>query len=241
MKVLNLISFIKIVLLLSYTFFICILTFISGIIDRSFYLYFKIARLFAFGMLFIARIKLIITGLENISPNGTYVFVSNHASQFDIMTLQAAIPLRLSIFYKKELGYIPLFGWQLVVGPYLSIDRKNPKKAGKTILHAKEVMIKKHISVALFAEGTRTKNGLIQPFKRGAFNLAAKVNQPIIPVTIKGSFNILPKGAFKINKGVISVHFDKPISVEGISSRAQEIELMKNVQDIVVNNFDRME
>jgi len=211
-----------------------------SIIDRSFYLYFKLSKLFSNGILFIGRIKLNITGLENIDKNGTYVFVSNHASQLDIVTLQSAIPVNASIIYKKELGYIPVFGWQLVLGPYLSIDRKNPEKAHRTILHAKHLMLKRKMSALLFAEGTRSKTGSIQPFKRGAFNLAAKVEQPIIPVTIKGTSSILPKGSFKINSGIISVHFDKPISVNLVSTKAQEVELMQKVREVIVKNFERM-
>lgn len=233
-------TYVKLLLLIVYTLICSVFAMLFSIVDRSFYLYFKLSKVFSRGILFISRIKLNITGIENIDSDGCYVFVSNHASQFDIMTLQAAVPVWTSIFFKKELGNIPIFGWQLVLGPYFSIDRKNPERAHKTIMRAKQIMLDKNISVLLFAEGTRSKDGSIQPFKRGAFNLAAKVEQPVVPVTIKGSARILPKGSFKLNSGVISVHFDKPIPVKGISTKAQEIELMQKVHSIVSANYERM-
>jgi 1-acyl-sn-glycerol-3-phosphate acyltransferase len=204
--------------------------------DRNFVFYFKVSKWFSSGILKISGIKLNITGLENFSPEKTYVFVPNHSSQYDITALQYSIPNRMSMIFKKELARIPLFGWTLYLGPYILIDRQSFSKSMQSIEEAKGRMEKQNISVVVFAEGTRSKTGEIQPFKRGAFRLATRVDYPIIPVSISGSNKIMPKGTFKITPGTIDIHFDKPIPSEGMDSRKDEIELMNRVRDVVVKH-----
>jgi 1-acyl-sn-glycerol-3-phosphate acyltransferase len=206
------------------------------LIDRSHTLYFKLSKYFSGGVLWLSGIKLEVTGLDNFDKNKTYVFVSNHSSQYDIVVLQKTIPNRMAMIFKKELAKIPFFGWQLAMGPYVMIDRENYEKALNSIDEAKEKMEKQNISIVVFAEGTRSKTGEIQPFKRGAFRLATQVGYPIIPTTIIGSNKIMPKGTFKLKPGIIKIHFDKPIPSEGIKSRQEEIELMNYVREIIVRN-----
>jgi 1-acyl-sn-glycerol-3-phosphate acyltransferase len=97
-------------------------------------------------------------------------------------------------------------------------------------------MQKQNISIVVFAEGTRSKTGEIQPFKRGAFRLATQVGYPIIPTTIVGSNKIMPKGTYRLRRGTIKVHFDKPIESGGNVTRQQEIDLMNRVREIIVSN-----
>jgi len=142
------------------------------------------------------------------------------------------------MIFKKELAKIPFFGWQLYLGPYVMIDRQNMERALKSIEEAKIIMEKKNISIVVFAEGTRSKTGEIQPFKRGAFRLATKVGYPIVPVSISGSNKIMPKGTFKLKSGIIQVHFDKPILSENIENREDEIALMNTVRDVIIKNHN---
>jgi len=230
------ITALKLFLIVIHTFICSIFAMIFAVIDRSYTVYFKISKIFSGGVLLISGIKLDVTGLENIDKSKTYVFVSNHASQYDIVVLQRTIPNRMAMIFKKELAKIPFFGWQLVMGPYVMIDRENYEKAMKSIEEAKEKMKRKNISIVVFAEGTRSKTGEIQPFKRGAFRLATQVGYPIIPTTVNGSNKIMPKGTYKLRRGTIKVHFDKPIESEGVKSRQEEIDLMNRVRDIVVHN-----
>lgn len=95
----------------------------------------------------------------------------------------------------------------------------------------------KSVSMILFPEGTRSKDGKLQPFKRGAFHLASQVNYPIVPVTIRDSDKLLPKGSLKINKGTINVFFSKPVMTTNIDSRNDELELMAKVKDIISDNY----
>ncbi|MBT8377632.1 MAG: 1-acyl-sn-glycerol-3-phosphate acyltransferase [Ignavibacteria bacterium] len=230
------ITSIKIFFIVLHTFICSIFAMIFSIIDRSHTLYFKLSKYFSGGVLWLSGIKLEVTGLENFNKSETYVFVSNHSSQYDIVTLQKVIPNRMAIIFKKELAKIPFFGWQLKMGPYVMIDRENFEKAMQSIEEAKEKMQKQNISIVVFAEGTRSKTGEIQPFKRGAFRLATKVGYPIIPTTIVGSNKIMPKGTYKLRRGTIKVHFDKPISSVEIKTRQEEIDLMNHVREIIISH-----
>ena len=231
------ITYIKLFLIILFSAVCSVLTLIAAAVDRTFYTYFLITKLFSKGVLIISGVKLVITGLENIDPSGTYVFVSNHSSQFDIPAVQLAAPVRISITYKKEINKIPLFGWQMMLGPYIVIDRKNADKAMASMQKAKALMDTKQISVHIFAEGTRSKTGEIQPFKRGAFYLAAKVGYPVIPVTINGASSILPKGKLNIKSGTMYIHFDKPIPANRLNTRQDEIDLMETVRNKIIENY----
>ncbi|PJA98214.1 MAG: hypothetical protein CO128_08525 [Ignavibacteriales bacterium CG_4_9_14_3_um_filter_30_11] len=229
-------SYLKVTAVALYIILVSIFALVFAFIDRSFTLYLKLNKILSAGVLKITGVKFQITGLENIDKNKTYVYVSNHSSQFDIAALQYSIPQKFSMFYKKELSNIPIFGWALWAGPYISIDRMNAEKARRSLEGAKLLMDKKNISVLLFAEGTRSKTGEILPFKRGAFHLAATSGHPIIPVTISKSQLIMPKGKFRINKGTIDLHFDKPIDTNEIKNRKDQIELMEIVRNIIISN-----
>jgi 1-acyl-sn-glycerol-3-phosphate acyltransferase len=231
------ITYIKLFLIILFSAVCSVLTLIAAAVDRTFYTYFLITKLFSKGVLIISGVKLVITGLENIDLSGTYVFVSNHSSQFDIPAVQLAAPVRVSITYKKEINKIPLFGWQMMLGPYIVIDRKNADKAMASMQKAKALMDTKQISVHIFAEGTRSKTGEIQPFKRGAFYLAAKVGYPVIPVTINGASSILPKGKLNIKSGTMYIHFDKPIPANRLNTRQDEIDLMETVRNKIIENY----
>lgn len=230
-------TYLKLFFIIIHTFICSIFALIFSLIDRSFYLYFKLSKIFSNGILLISGIELKISGLENFDSQKVYIFVSNHSSQFDIPVLQSAVPNKNSIIFKKELGKIPLFGWQLRTGPYIMIDRSNAESALRSIEQAKKRMTKLGLSPIVFPEGTRSETGEVQQFKRGAFYLAAKAGYPIIPVSISGASKILPKGKLRINSGTIYIHFDKPILTENISSRQDELELMEKVRDIVIKNL----
>lgn len=230
------ISYLKIILIFIHTLIFSILALTAALLDRSFKIYFVISRIWPRGVLLISGVKLITKGKENLDKNAVYVFASNHSSQFDIPALMIAIPNRSSIVFKKELSKIPIFGWQLKYGPYIIIDRQHPSEAIKSIEVSKERMINKNFSITIFPEGTRSVDGSIQPFKRGAFHLASQVGFPIVPVTINGTDKLLPKGKFKMKSGTIEVIFDKPIDSSLIKNKNDEIKLMEEVRNIIIKN-----
>jgi 1-acyl-sn-glycerol-3-phosphate acyltransferase len=230
-------TYLKIFLIIIHTVITSFFSALASLLDRSYRSFFWVTKYYSKGVLMISGIKLRVTGLENFDHSGTYVFVSNHSSQFDIPAIQAAAPVKVSIIYKKELNKVPIFGWQLMVSPYISVDRKSSEGAFKSIEKAKKLMGEKNISVLLFAEGTRSRTGEIQPFKRGAFYLASRTGFPIVPVTVNGAAKIMPKGTFKINKGELHVHFDKPVYSKPGLNKKEELELMENVREKIISNY----
>lgn len=183
----------------------------------------------------ICRIKVRVRGMENISPNESYIFVTNHASMFDIPAIMSVLP-RVRIMFKKELSYVPLWGWALKWGHHIMVDRAKGSEAMKSLDRAAEA-IKTSGSVILFAEGTRTRNGKLLPFKRGAFTLAAKSGVPIVPIAINGSFKILPKSSLDIRPSPIELMMEKPIDTSNIKTREEEIVLMNHVREIIERNY----
>ncbi|MCX7611397.1 MAG: 1-acyl-sn-glycerol-3-phosphate acyltransferase [Ignavibacterium sp.] len=230
------ITVIKLLLIGIHTIILSIIATFSALVDRSFKSYFFLTKIFSKGILFIAGVKVETINKNKIDNNSTYVFVSNHLSQFDIPVLQSAIPNRIAMIFKKELSRIPIFGWQLVLGPHIMVDRKSPESGMKSIEQAKERMKAKSISVLVFPEGTRSKTGDLLPFKRGAFHLASKIGAPIVPVTIINSEKIMPKGSFKLKRGNVKVIFNDPIDTSNIKSKPDEIQLMEKIKLTMLNN-----
>jgi 1-acyl-sn-glycerol-3-phosphate acyltransferase len=169
--------------------------------------------------------------MEKVDPYGNYILVSNHASMFDIPVLMKTFP-HVRIMFKKELSYVPFWGWALRWGHHIMVDRGKGTEAMKSLDRAASD-VRSGGQVLLFAEGTRTRDGKLLPFKRGAFALAAKSGVSIVPVTINGSFKILPKGSFDIRSASINVVVDSPVETKQVATRDDEIKLMKEVQGII--------
>jgi len=231
-----LITYLKIFLIVIHTLICSTIGLVVIFIDRSFTLYHYLAKIFPLGILIISGVRVKVSGMENINRKNVYVFASNHSSQLDITALQWGVPNRLSMIFKKELARIPFFGWQLYLGPYVVVDRKDPQAAMKSLKEAKKVMDEKKISVLVFPEGTRSETGEVQSFKRGAFYLASHSGYPIVPITINGTKKIMPKGSFKLKSGTIYLHFDKPIPTDNIKTKQEEIALMEKVREIIISN-----
>jgi 1-acyl-sn-glycerol-3-phosphate acyltransferase len=127
---------------------------------------------------------------------------------------------------KQELMRIPLFGFAMKRAGYIGIERNEPRKAVKSMQKAAE-RIRNGASVLIFPEGTRSVDGGLQEFKRGGFKLALKSGCAVVPVIIKGSMHILPKGRFRINRGRFSLTVGKPIPVVDYSTRDIETLMMR--------------
>ena len=181
-------------------------------------------------------IKVTVEGLENIDLNRPYIFVSNHASMADIPTVMVALNGKVNIVFKKELTWVPIWGWALRYGHFIMIDRSNPRDAMTSIERAVQT-IRSGQSVILFPEGTRTNNGKLQSFKRGAFALAAKSGVPVVPMTINNTFGILPRGSLNVKRADISVVLEKPIPTDGLESKADELELMEKVHRAIEKHY----
>lgn len=203
-----------------------------AIIIKNNRMYFALARSWSKVLLFFAGIKVKIEGKENIRKGISYIFISNHASHFDIPVLLSSLSDMLALVYKRELKKIPIFGFALGLSPHISIDRSHPKKAIESINTAVE-KLETGSSVLVFPEGTRSLDGTMSEFKRGAFMIASRSGKPIIPVSVTGTFNILPRNEFNIRSGKVTVKIHKVIDNYEINSPADEKLLMNEIKEII--------
>jgi 1-acyl-sn-glycerol-3-phosphate acyltransferase len=191
-----------------------------------------VARFWAWTILGIGGIRLKVRGLDRLEPGRHYIFIANHQSYLDIPVLVKSLPrFQLRWIAKKELGYIPFFGWALWAGGHILVDRSDRASAMASFRKAK-VRIAKGVSVVIFPEGTRSSGGHTMPFKRGGFLLAAQTKTPIVPVTINGSWAVLPREDWRIKSGEIEVVVDEPIPIEKYGGKEIDV-LVKRVHDMI--------
>ena len=171
-----------------------------------------IAHLWCMHLLCLCGVRVRTIGAEKISRNERYVFIANHQSFFDIPTLYAGLPFSLSFIAKKELFFIPFFGWGIAAIGHIWIDRENARMARKSITRAIGKLRRQRISLVLFPEGTRSITGEVGEFRRGSFTLAIEAGVPVVPVSILGTRNILPKKSLFFRPGTTVVVVGDPIA-----------------------------
>ena len=165
---------------------------------------------------FIFNIKLIVKGKHNLQDRN-YIFASNHASLIDIPLLLIAVNRYTVFIAKSELSKIPIFKSILDRAGFIFVDRKNNDSAVKSMNNLMDDIKKIPRSVAIFPEGTRTSDGNLLPFKKGAAIFAINTDIPVIPVAISGTYSWSKKKLFDISQSVISFEFGEPIVTENYS------------------------
>jgi 1-acyl-sn-glycerol-3-phosphate acyltransferase len=123
----------------------------------------------------------------------------------------------------------------LKLGSYIAIDRKHGADARRSLDEAAE-KLRTGASALLYAEGTRTRDGTLQPFKRGAFNLAMKAGVPIVPLTVNGSYKLMPKSSFVVQPGEVELVLEAPIEIRG-SGKEEEMRLMADVRTAIAKHY----
>ena len=196
----------------------------------------KLARLWARIILFLSNTKVDVIGGENIPFGKPVVFMANHQSDFDIFITLAHIPGQFRWLAKKELFSIPIFGSAMRKAGYIEIDRHNRERAFKSLDAAAE-KISQGRCVMTFPEGTRSRDGRMKPFKQGTFHLAIKAGTPIVPISIIGSGEIMPKRSLQVNPGRIILFIDKPIPVTGFTIETRA-ELIEQVHGVILRNYN---
>lgn len=165
-------------------------------------------------------LKVQVTGLERI-PEGPCVFIANHVSWIDIWVLVACLPGRARFLAKRELLRVPVFGWAMRRAGHIPIDRQNHRAALEAYAEAVR-LIREGTRPIVFAEGTRSRNGRLLPFKKGPFVLAIQAGVPVVPVLLEGTYQVLPKGSITPRPGPITVRIGEPISTEGLTYEDRE-------------------
>src|SRR5215813_10991787 len=164
-----------------------------------------------------ARIS--VFGAENLSPDQTYVYMANHSSLIDIPALFAYLPYQFRIMAKKELFFIPFMGWHLWTAGNFPIDRSDARRTARSLRNVIEG-VRSGKSLAVFPEGTRTPDGKLQPFRAGAFKIALRAHVPIVPVSIRGTFKLLPKTTLAPRPGRVQVIVGKPIDTSSYNEKS---------------------
>ncbi|MGH9573391.1 MAG: lysophospholipid acyltransferase family protein [Candidatus Acidiferrales bacterium] len=160
-------------------------------------------------------VRVRVEGLENI-PQGVCVFASNHASNLDPIVYFPVIPRRISVLLKKELLKIPILSTGMRAAKFVAVDRGDREAAAASVDEAVRYM-REGLSFAVFPEGTRSIDGRMRTFKKGAVLMAIQAAVPLVPVSIAGTQHLMRKGSRKINAGSVTVRFDPPIDAAQFS------------------------
>ncbi|MBR5324618.1 MAG: 1-acyl-sn-glycerol-3-phosphate acyltransferase [Muribaculaceae bacterium] len=177
--------------------------------DASFWGYYP-PRIWSKLFCMISLVKVEVKGRENIKDNESYIFVANHQGAYDIFLIYGYLNHNFKWVLKHTLRKVPMVGKACEAAKHIFVDRTNPKGIKRTIEEAKNTL-KDGMSVVIFPEGTRSSDGQMKKFKRGAFQLAVDLNMPVVPMTINGSYKILSKTSFFVNPGKLTLTIHKPI------------------------------
>jgi 1-acyl-sn-glycerol-3-phosphate acyltransferase len=189
-------------------------TFLVGNIN----LLYRVAMWSAITGVKLAGVRVHTTGLERIDPSRTYIYMSNHVSNIDPPLLLPLIPVRTSVMAKKELFDYPLLGKTMRIGDLVPVDRGN-RDAGIAAVRAAAQVIRRGINMTIYVEGKRSYDGKLLPFKKGPFYLAVECQVPVVPITIVGTHEIMPKKQFAIKPGEVEVIFHDPIEPKDFGDR----------------------
>ena len=176
-----------------------------------------------------------VIGIENVPQTGGVLFVANHQSNFDIPIFVGHVPRDKGFIAKLELLKVPTFSrWMKYIG-CIFIDRKDPRQSLTTINEAAERLKEGH-SIVIFPEGTRSADGTVAPFKAGGLRLGLKAGVPIVPVTISGSKNIMPKGTSIIRSAKVKVIISPALLWEDYKGMDSN-QISEKVRNIIISNL----
>ncbi|HLH30876.1 MAG TPA: lysophospholipid acyltransferase family protein, partial [Terriglobia bacterium] len=206
---------------------------VSSLFDAKGNIQHGCARIWARMILWTCRVRLSVSGLQHLRPGIPYVLCCNHQSHMDTPVLLAALPFQFRFTPKKELFRYPFLGWHLRRSGHVPIDRANPRAAVKSLRDAAQ-MIRKGTAVVIFPEGGTSIDGSIRPFKGGGFMLATRADAAVVPVTIRGSREVLLPKTYYARAGKVEVIVGEPIASQGMTTA----ELTNLVRQEIVATFN---
>ena len=198
-------------------------TFTSGRVDALYNSAMWIAQV----GLRIAGIRWKVVGFDQLDLSRNYIFMSNHVSNLDPPLLIPLLPHRVTVMVKKELFKVPVFGKAMLMADFVPIDRHNREAAIASVREAEET-VKRGLHMAVFPEGTRSRDGKLLPFKKGPFYLALEAGVSIVPITIVGTERLLPKGRVLAKPGEATVIFHPPVDPRVYPERDELISVVRN-------------
>ena len=186
------------------------ITWLSGSI-RPIY---RMARIGCRAALFLGGVRIRVINAERARRHPCCVFVANHVSNVEAPALFAVLP-RVAVIIKDSLGRIPLLGYTMRLGGFVSVNR-GEKHSRKRALEAATRTLQGGISMLIFPEGTRNPNPKLLPFRVGPFQMAIEAGVPIVPITVHNASSLMPKGARHLRPGVLTLAFHSPVQTENL-------------------------
>ena len=168
-----------------------------------------------------------VDGEEHIKPGQSYVFVSNHQSMFDVWLIYGWLPVIFKWLMKAELRKVPFVGTGCKAAGHIFVDRRNAKAALESLKDVERQLVN-GVCTVIFPEGTRTLNGEVGRFKRGAFQIAWDLGLPVIPLSLNGCFEVLPKGKPFVYRVPVHMHIGEPIDLKQFADPNEAIEAVRN-------------
>lgn len=221
--------------LVFFTVVLGVCAFLTFPFDRRGNVIHQYARLWGWLILKANGVKVQVTGLEYIEHEKPTIYMCNHQGTFDIFVLLARLPIQFRWVAKVGLFRIPVLGWAMSTAGYISLDRTKRKKAyrGMEIAARK---IRDGTSVVMFPEGSRSYDGALQPLMNGGFTLAIRAGIPICPITLNGTWAIMPRTTLRIKKGTVRVVIERPIETAGLTMQDRK-RLMQEVEQKIRANL----
>jgi 1-acyl-sn-glycerol-3-phosphate acyltransferase len=201
-------------------------TFLSGDINFMY----RVFMWGAFTGVRLAGVRAEAVGLEKLDMNRNYIFMSNHVSNIDPPLMLPLLPKRTSVMVKKELFKIPLLAKAMLMGSLVPVNRGN-REAGITAVRDARNVVRQGLNMTIYVEGHRSFDGKLLPFKKGPFYLAEECQVAVVPVTISGTYYVMPKRRFSIKPGKVSVIFHDPIEPKDFGSRECLMEKVRRAID----------
>jgi 1-acyl-sn-glycerol-3-phosphate acyltransferase len=220
-----------------YTVILGIPVIITAFFSKTGKLPYQFCRAWAWLVLKTNRVRIRIEGIEKIEGNKSYIFMSNHASNLDPPAIAFTLEHTLRFVAKKSLAKIPMFGIAIRLAKMIIIDRDNAQSAREAINRAVRDLTG-GVSAFFFAEGTRSIDGKLQKFKKGGVMLALKTKLPVVPITIVGSYDLLPKNTLRIRPGVVKVIIGEPIDTSNYTEDDRDI-LLEKVRSVISANLEQ--
>jgi 1-acyl-sn-glycerol-3-phosphate acyltransferase len=168
-----------------------------------------------------AGIRIEVTGLENVPKGRPCIFMSNHVSNLDPPVVIPKLPGRCSVLLKKELMSIPILGKAMRMGQFVPVERGGKREAAQASVTAAAEALQSGLHIMVFPEGTRSRDGRLQAFKKGPFYLAMETKVPVVPIAISGTQKMMKKGSSAISPGVARVQFLPAIEPTAFESREE--------------------
>jgi 1-acyl-sn-glycerol-3-phosphate acyltransferase len=198
-----------------YTIVLGTMSLVSSVLDRRGYIAHWCARTWSRLILATSGVRVVATGLDRLEPGKTYVFVANHQSIFDIPILFWSLPFQLRIIAKESLGHIPFLGWHLRRAGHMLVDRKRP--GPRSIIHWASRLTSNGLSLIVFPEGTRSRDGRVARFKGVSFFVALEAGLPVVPLSVVGSRHVMLKGRVTTYPGEVGLIVHEPIDTRGMA------------------------